>query len=193
MKLNELYKQYDPEQRHPIVFEKMFQSGAVYMALRPFYIPNDFHLYNEWMNQQIAVSNDRMASDSVFSQGYFRALLKSSNAQSLCGLINLEPAFQVDLFTPLYYPEDSIDGIDLEPEDVIMQVVMSPRLVTHHQTAGNILSFCMDYLSSFTALRRMFWAIGSDYQFYNAVIKKSKIPCRPLTGNGNDVCGYTLR
>lgn len=192
MSVNQLYKSYDPRLRHPVVFSKSFDPEFIEISLRPFFIANDFTLYNVWIKKEIGAGKYRKEQPPVFSEKYFEALLESSNAQCLCGLIDKEPVFQVDLYRALhYYPIDHIDGIRLEAGDVMMQLIMAPHVVADEQLTGYVLSTCLEYLSGFQSLRRVFWTDADRYHH-----KGLGIGINPgwesVVDSDQHVCGYAL-
>jgi hypothetical protein len=143
-----LYNQYSAGQKHPAVFSQTFGAGSILVSLRPFYIPDDFQLYNKWINEEIKKEKNEKQIPSFFSETYFRIILESSNAQSLWGTINDQPAFQADFYKAVqYHTAEQLSGMVLSPGDVMFQLVIAPEIQNENHFASFILPACLQYLA----------------------------------------------
>jgi hypothetical protein len=191
MQLNPLYNQYSAGQKHPEVFNRKFNAGAIDISIRPFFIPDDFHLYNEWINEEINAGKNGKQTRFYFSENYFKTILESSNAQSLWGLINGEPAFQLDLYKAIHYhTPDQVSNISLLPGDVMIQLVIAPRIAIDKPAASFILPACLQYL----AIRsdRVFFTTDKDNFFYNKLAESGSPVLKLVAKNRKIVYVYLL-
>lgn len=154
--VEQVFRQYDPWLKQPEVFRKSFFPEQAEITLRPFFIPADFHVYNEWISEEINKVKEPGRSVSLFSENYFVAVLESSNAQCLWGSINGEPAFQVDFYKALHYHSaDHFPSTRLSDGDAVMQLVVAPSLLSHLTLLDVILPACFEYLEQDTGIDRV--------------------------------------
>jgi hypothetical protein len=176
-----LYQQYDPWVKHPILFRKTFHPWPVEVSLRPFFIPDDLGLYNQWVNYQFNPGRRPGLPASVFSENYFQAVLASSNAQCLWGTVNDQPAFGLELYKALqYHASDDIRDIRLREGDVMMQIVPAPGIMdSHEELATYILPASLEYIAEDPASKRVFFITEEDNGFSRNLVKLAR-PFRRL-------------
>ena len=193
MKIAEsLYREYNPWQKHPDVFVKDFIQPSVQVRIRPFFISEDFRFYNEWVYKEINPPNNAGTELSALSKNYFIATLESSNAQSFWGLINNEPAFQLDVYEALdYHLQDHVKGGNLQPGDVMMQLIIAPYLLDDELLANHILKICLEYLSTFPGTRNIIWVINRNDEPYRRLARKACLTLTHDPEKGNQVYHYT--
>jgi hypothetical protein len=161
-----LYNQYSAGQKHPAVFRQTFDAGSITVSLRPFYIPDDFQLYNKWINEEIKKEKNDKEIPSFFSETYFKIILESSNAQSLWGTINDQPAFQADFYKAVHYhTAEQLSHLTLSPGDVMFQLVIAPEIINENHLASSILPACLQYLSINS--ERAFLTVPRSSEYYN--------------------------
>lgn len=175
-----LYKEYEPELKHPDVFAKSYDDEFIHIRLRPFYIPEDLELYRKWVKKDVGASP-------------FVTSLRSVIAQSLTGLINHKQVLEVDfLRAPNYYSSDAIEGITLTEKDAMMQAVMDPAVIDE-RLAGYILSACLEYAFYCPEAERVFWVPDTGHDYYDKLIQATGPGWETITGADNQVLGYKLR
>jgi hypothetical protein len=149
-----LYEPYDPRLKHPAFFHKSFYNNSVLISLRPFFIPDDFILYNQWIG--VAINQVSVSANALISEDYFDAIALSSDSQCICGLVNTVPAFVTELYPcVIHCPVELMSAIDPVPGDVLFQLFIDPSLTDQH-VYGPILNTCLSYMSGFPGSQRGF-------------------------------------
>ena len=170
--IGQLYRQYDPWVKHPDLFSGSLHGESVGITLRPFFIPEDFHFYNEWLNHD-ADSPGNLSS--AFSENYFLAVLESSNAQSLWGLIDGEPAFGLELYKAVqYHAPDEIKNLRLQSGDVMMQIVIAPWIMNDNKLSEYVLPACLKYIFTYSGTERLLLVLDRDSLVYIRLARQAK-------------------
>lgn len=176
MSINQqLYRPYDPGKLYPDLFRFDAADKPLRVRLRPFYIPEDFHLYNEWINQ--VLYPDKQASYppvSSFTASYFTAILESQNAQSIWGLIDDEPAFSMEIYEAVDYPIDFGSDIRIARGDIILELIINPALVNDRERVHYILPACLAYLKKFAGSAKIVWLIDEEDQEYQQLARAAQ-------------------
>lgn len=182
----QLYRPYDADLLHPDLYELGFEAGAVNIRLRPFYIPEDFHLFNEWINHLLYPDNLSFYPPiSSFTESYFKAIMESFNAQCIWGLINDEPGFSMEIYEAVDYPIDFANNIRLKRGDIILDLIINPLLFDDRPKLRCILPACLGYLRKHADSNKIVWLIDQEDKHYhelaiaaqpvlNQVIEKNK-------------------
>lgn len=180
-----LFRSYDPRYKYGDVFAKNFYRGLINIRLRPFYISEDLPFYHTWIQDEIYLRDVKVDEEQ------FAAILNSSNSQCLCGLINMKPVFELELYEPMFLPEH-IGDITLHDDHIIMQLTIAPQVFSTEEMADYILPSCLQYLSTYKSLTKAFLINSRDNPYYNQLAINGR-PVQGLTDKeGKRVYVYNL-
>jgi hypothetical protein len=188
--IDQLYRSYDPEQEHVFVFDHRYTEDAG-VALRPFSIKKDLEIFNHWINEAFYSNNKKTNSTSYFDGSYFRTILLSPNAQSLWGLINGQPAFQVDFYKATEHQLPFREkGLSLTEADVFMQVIISPGIISDPFPSVWILPACIDHCFNHSGVKRVILASDAQDIDYRRLAEKALPSAHCPLKNGRIVYFY---
>lgn len=189
--IDHLYRSYDPKQEHGFVFDHRYAEDVV-VALRPFSIKKDLFTFNKWINQVFHTDNKKINMPPYFDSSYFDITLPAPNTQSLWGLINEQPSFQVDLYKATEHQLPFREkGLMLTAGDVFMHVIIAPHIIDSSFAAW-ILPACIDHCFNHTGVERvMLMNDAHDIHYQQLAEKASPTSHCPLK-NGRSVYFYEL-
>jgi len=181
--IDHLYRSYDPEEEHAFVFNHRY-TDDVEVALRPFSNQKDLSTFNKWINEELHVGNRKLHTPSHVDGSYFRTILRIPNAQSLFGLINDQPSFQVDLFKATdYHVPFYKKGLTLTDGDVHLQLIIS-SVFLNSSLAEWILPACIDHCFTHTGVQRVILlSDAQDTQYCRLAEKASPISHYKIRNN----------
>lgn len=186
----QLYKSYEPEQIHPSVFIHVYPNNTE-VALRPFYVAEDLDLYNQWLNEELHSGNKKKDTPSVFEASYFQTTLRSTNTQSLWGLINGQSAFQVDMYkADEHQPPFSEKSLLLSGVDVFLQLIIAPKIMAEPMLAGCILPACITHCLNHTGVKRVLLVSDEEDVLYRWLAEKARPNTRYGLKNGKTLYIY---
>ena len=190
--IDQLYRSCDPEQEQDFVFDHRYNKDLV-VRLRPFSIHKDLDTFNQWINKQFHGSDKKMSAPSYFDGSYFRTILLATNAHSLWGMINGQPAFQVDLYKATEHQLPFREkGLSLMEGDVFLQVIISPDVIGEPLQASWILPACIHHCFNHTGVDRIILVNDVHDVHYRWLAEKASPTARWPLKNERAVYLYEL-
>lgn len=149
-----LFKSYDPFREHPGIYSKNFLPGNIHVFIRPFHIAHDLPTINRWLNFQFS-----QTGSFEYAEDYYTTLLATPNSQPLTGMLDDQPAFEVDVYHASLGPENLLEQHRFSDSDYIMQMTLSPGGI--HNLPLCYLS-CLDCFFEYEEIKTICWITNAD-------------------------------
>ncbi len=175
-----LCQSYDPFTEQAVIYNQIFLPGRVQVALRPFHIAQDLALINNWFYYQFPQLPETLHHPFQYTEDYYTTLLTGANSQPLLGLIDRQPAFQVDVYHASLGPESLVDVAQFSGTDFIMQLLLSPDAAQSLPAIMHSLLACLDCFFSYVEIDRVIWMTNArekNFRFIAGLAELDEIQC----------------
>lgn len=175
-----LCKSYDPFREHPFIYNKVFLPGRVRLSLRPFHIGSDLPLINNWFNFQFAQAKNSLRDPFQYTEDYYTTLLTGANSQPLLGMIDRNPAFQVDIYQAILGPDSLMNAGNFADTDFIMQLMVAPDTLRNLSLFMYTIVACLDCFFGYQEVNRLIWMTNTrekSFHFIAGITELEEIQC----------------
>lgn len=185
--LNQLYRVFEPGQKHPFVFMHCY-AGDIEVSIRPFFSPEDLMFFNLWLNEEFG---KKVHPPSNFDASYFHSTLLSTNTQSLWGVINGQPSFQAELHQASEnQPPFREKSLLLSDGDVILHLIIAPHIIDQPLLAATVLPACMDHCFNHSGVERVLLVTEKQDLQYGRLAEEALPSSQLAMKNGKSVYIY---